>query len=207
MVSRVVLEIGRSKNLYYTSAITDKPKIESIPAIFITEATLEDVPGILNVQKEAIIKAFVGDEYGITTEMIEADYTAEKISKIKEYFQTSQYFVAKINNQIVGVVLAGDYGEIKDSVEIKTMWILPEYQSRGIGSKLLLKALDYLKDRDEILLSTGYQQDERAIRFYEKYGFVKTGKTTTLRLYPGQTKGIEEIEFKRSKKDNFNSPT
>jgi len=186
--------------LYYTSAITDKPKIESIPAIFITEATLEDVPGILNVQKEAIIKAFVGDEYGITTEMIEADYTAEKISKIKEYFQTSQYFVAKINNQIVGVISPGN-----DSV-IRTMWILPKYQSRGIGSKLLLKALDYLKDRDEIFLSTGYQQEGQAIKFYEKYGFVKTGKTTTLQQYPGQTKAIEMVEFKLSKSDNFNSP-
>lgn len=179
----------------------DKLTIELISEICITEATLEDIPAFLTVQKEVIIDIFVGNEYGITKEMIEADYTAQKISKIKKYFQTSQYFVAKINNQIVGVISAGN-----DSV-IRTMWILPEYQSRGVGSKLLSKALDYLKDRDEILLSTGYQQDGRAIRFYEKYGFVKTGKTTTLLLYPGQTKGIEEIEFKLSKKDNFNSPT
>jgi len=178
----------------------DKLTIEIIAKICVTKATLVDIPGILTVQEEAIIDIFVGNEYGITKEMIEADYTAEKISEIKEYFQTSQYFVAKINNQIVGVISPGN-----DSV-IRTMWILPKYQSRGIGSKLLSKALDYLKDRDEILLSTGYQQDGRAIRFYEKYGFVKTGKTTTLRLYPGQTKAIEMVEFKLSNKDNFNSP-
>jgi hypothetical protein len=63
LVSRVGLKIGRSKNLYYTFAIMDKLTIELISEICITEATLEDVPAFLTVQKEAIIDIFVGNEY------------------------------------------------------------------------------------------------------------------------------------------------
>lgn len=157
------------------------------------EGTIADIDQIMEIQKAAIKDAYVGSRYGITEEMVEADYNDDKKQKFLGFFKTTKYFVAEDNNKLVGVVSASN-----DS-KIRTMWILPEFQSKGVGSKLLTMALEYLQDKPEIYLTTGNQQEGRAIKFYEKFAFKRTGKETELYLYPGQKHPIEDIEFIRTK--------
>jgi len=49
--------------------------------------------------------------------------------------------------------------------------VLPEYQKRGIGSKLLQHVLDESKDiRQFVLITDGSEENKAAIEFYKKLG-------------------------------------
>ena len=58
--------------------------------------------------------------------------------------------------------------------EVKTMYLLPEYQGRGLGQVFMDAALAELKQMGfaKIYLWT-QAKNYRARRFYEKYGFIK----------------------------------
>ena len=58
---------------------------------------------------------------------------------------------------------------VKDVTLIRHAYVLPEYQRRGIGSKLLKHLIDLAKTT-EILVGT-WANATWAIRFYEKHGF------------------------------------
>lgn len=60
--------------------------------------------------------------------------------------------------------------------EVIAIYLLDEFWSKGYGIKMMDYAVDKLKHRghSEIILWT-FQQNERARRFYEKYGFTFDG--------------------------------
>lgn len=67
--------------------------------------------------------------------------------------------------------------------EIVSLYILPEYMSRGIGSKLLRKALASLRDdgfsRVYLWMIEG---NNHAQAFYYKHGFVAAGNTVEYKI-------------------------
>jgi putative acetyltransferase len=92
-----------------------------------------------------------------------------------ELFQTERsiYFVAEINNRIVGG--AGIYpsdGLPPDVCELVKMYLLPIARGSGLGRDLINKCLDFAK-------SAGYKQVyletmpelKQALKVYEKFGF------------------------------------
>ncbi|WP_183862353.1 MULTISPECIES: GNAT family N-acetyltransferase [unclassified Rhizobium] len=70
------------------------------------------------------------------------------------------------DQRLVGVIA---YGEN----EIEQLYVLPEFQARGIGSMLLHRAQE---EMDEIELWT-FQKNTNARRFYERNGFVAVKET------------------------------
>lgn len=156
--------------------------------IIFRRANLTDIPGIIKVQKKSLIDAFVGEKYGITLEMVEKDFL-NYTEKLTEYFKNTAYFVAENNSQILGVVAA------PSDRKIRTMWVNPDFQRLGIGQKLMLMAIAEFGDTAEIKLETGLQKNGQAIKFYEKLGFEKTGKTGKIKFFDEQTGEVECIEF------------
>jgi GNAT superfamily N-acetyltransferase len=71
---------------------------------------------------------------------------------------------------------------VKDTTLIRHAYVLPEYQGKGIGSKLL----EYLKNTvrtPELLVGT-WADSSWAIGFYEKHGFLlRDDKDELLRTY------------------------
>lgn len=64
------------------------------------------------------------------------------------------FILAKLNNKIIGTVCYRPYdnlitkcsnGKYKDEGAVGTVYILPEYQNMGVGSKLMHAILDYIK--------------------------------------------------------------
>jgi GNAT superfamily N-acetyltransferase len=86
-------------------------------------------------------------------------------------------FVAEDNNKIIGY-LAGD---IKNAtswrkkmkiVEGESMFVLPEYRSQGIGSKLFEEFFKWAKEKGATRVSlTASFANVKAIKFYKKLGF------------------------------------
>jgi GNAT superfamily N-acetyltransferase len=52
--------------------------------------------------------------------------------------------------------------------------ILPDFQGKGIGKRLLQTALDWLGTEKEVVLQV-VSYNEKAIAFYRALGFVSTG--------------------------------
>lgn len=84
--------------------------------------------------------------------------------------------VALDGNTVVGFVGYGNRGEeFPDVGEIFALYILSEYYGTGVGLKLLQAGLNELSLYSEICLWV-LKDNKRAIRFYEKHGFVPTGE-------------------------------
>jgi len=84
----------------------------------------------------------------------------------KEVEAGVQLFGQMKGEQLVGV--AGIQA-LKDTTLIRHAYVLPSFQSKGIGARLL-KYLMGLAGTDEVLVGT-WADATWAIRFYEKHGF------------------------------------
>lgn len=83
----------------------------------------------------------------------------------------SKYFVAKINNEIIG--FAGIL-PIFDEINIMNIVVKKNKRGLGIGSLLLKKIIDFSKNYNLITLEVN-ENNIPAIKLYEKYGFYKVG--------------------------------
>lgn len=86
------------------------------------------------------------------------------------------YFVAEVNGKPVGICGFDQY-------KIHTLFIVPNYQKKGIGKKLLLKVLKEAKNKGITKLKTW--STIYAYEFYVKYGF----------------RGLKEIKLPEGKED------
>jgi ribosomal protein S18 acetylase RimI-like enzyme len=143
------------------------------PAIEIFEAAPEDVAGIVAVQKETWLATYPNEEYGITEEDIlskdwdSPDRIARWQKTIIEGSDANRLWIAKEREKVVGVcsVSKGD-----NQNQVRAIYVLPEYQGKGVGKKLLEKAFDWLGDEKNTVLGV-VKYNTNAIEFYKKFGF------------------------------------
>ncbi len=95
------------------------------------------------------------------------------------YRWTDGLFVAKDHGRVIGFVGTGDRGdEAPDNGEIFALYVLAEYYGKGVAQQLMAAGLEHLKQYPQICL-WALKENKRAIRFYEKCGFVPTGEELT----------------------------
>jgi len=109
-------------------------------------------------------------------------YAYTRIRDIKRYFKwllsrdPDGFFVAEIDGTVVGFVASDanwfSFAEFKKIGEIHEIFVHPKWRRKGIGSTLLLKAMNYIKSRgrDKVELWVG-NNNLGAIKFYKKFGF------------------------------------
>ncbi len=68
--------------------------------------------------------------------------------------------------------------EHPDHVQVRELVVHPDWQNRGIGSRLLGKAIETAKAR-HVPVRLRVLHENRAIRLYERFGFRRTGGTET----------------------------
>ena len=62
------------------------------------------------------------------------------------------------------------------ALELKRIYVLKEYQGKGIAQKLMDHFLSYAKENKyEVVWLGVWEHNVRAQRFYEKYGFINSG--------------------------------
>ena len=151
--------------------------------ILVCIATPDDVTGIQEVFYRTWLTTYPNEEAGITVDDIEDRYkdrlNEKNISKRKEQIinplDGQTLFVAKDDERVVGLCRV-----VKkvDRNQLLAIYVLPEYQARGIGSKLweeYKKIFDSSKDT-YVEVAT---YNSNAIAFYKKLGFVETGRRFT----------------------------
>ena len=82
--------------------------------------------------------------------------------------------VAEYNNKIVGACwtrIMNDYGHIDNETPSFAISLYEEYRGKGIGTKLMLKMLDLLKQKGYKQASLAVQKENYAVKMYKKVGF------------------------------------
>lgn len=83
-------------------------------------------------------------------------------------------FVAEDDGKVVGAVwtrIMEDYGHVDPKTPSFAISLIKEYRGKGIGTKLMKKMLEHLKDQGFEQASLAVQKSNYAVRMYEKVGF------------------------------------
>jgi len=151
--------------------------------IKLPRATPDDAEAICDIRDRARIETYTNEDLGISSEQVklncqgrDGEFVPRRIAYMKELFSKDTgsgptTLVAKLGDEVVGYV--DPVIEQNGRYMIGGMYVSPEAQGKGIGTKLMNEALEMLgRDHDIYLEVISYNQN--AINIYEGFGFVKT---------------------------------
>lgn len=166
----------------------------------ISPAKPEDARALQEVFYQTWLATYPNEEEGITEEDVEDRYkdrnseekTKEREKRIQDLPSTTKYFVARQGEKIIGLCLAEKQ---EGCNQLKAIYVLPEFQGKGLGSKLWKEAKDFLGSTEDTFVEVA-KYNKNAIDFYSRLGFEPTGrelKDERFRLKSGAI--ITEIEM------------
>lgn len=146
--------------------------------VVVSLASPEDALAIVNIQAEVWLQTYPDEDRGITKEDILAKNLAnpkraERWQKtIESTDKGYRVWVAKEGENIIGycLVMMGE----KESY-IDSLYILSEYQGKGVAQQLMEVALRWLGSDKPIGLGV-VSYNARAIAFYKKLGFQESAE-------------------------------
>jgi GNAT superfamily N-acetyltransferase len=125
--------------------------------IQIVDADPLDAEGITTVYYKTWLATYPNKEIGITREDIEESY--------KDSFTEE-------SDRVVGVARMI---RNENNNQLQTIYVLPEFQGKGIGKMLWAEAKSFCDPAKDIIVQVA-TYNQNAIEFYKKLGFVDTGK-------------------------------
>jgi ribosomal protein S18 acetylase RimI-like enzyme len=140
----------------------------------------EDVEGMLNVSYKTWLDIYPNEEAGITVDDIKESFkdsfTEESIRSRQERIENlpanEWRVVAKVNEVVVGFATMVRNEEYN---QLRSIYILPEFQGKGIGT-MLWNEVKMFADPTKNTIVQVVTYNEQAIGFYQKLGFEDTGK-------------------------------
>ena len=82
--------------------------------------------------------------------------------------------VAEADGNVVGAVwtrIMHDYGHVDDHTPSLAIALYPDYRGRGIGTALMTRMLEWLRQCGYQQVSLSVQKDNRAVQLYQRVGF------------------------------------
>lgn len=159
-----------------------KPEFDS-QAVTIERAVPDDAETICDIRDRAWLEAYPNAELGITVDDVrlmaqgpKGEYVPRRIAYLKEQFAKEDgtgetTFVAKVDGKVVGFI--DPRIDEQNRRRVGAIYVAPEAQGKGVGSKLMNQVLDWFgRDQDIYLEVVSYNTN--AINFYEHFGFVQT---------------------------------
>ena len=139
----------------------------------------EDAEGIQNVFYKSWLDTYPNEKVGITVDDVEHWYKDDWNGKLEKQRnriinppENQSFFIAKEDGKVVGVCRIMKHA---DKNQLQAIYVLPEYQRKGIGKMLWNRALEIMDlNKDTIVQVADY--NKKAIDFYKKLGFIDTGK-------------------------------
>jgi GNAT superfamily N-acetyltransferase len=161
------------------SSLENKNKIK----IEISEETVEDVEAVQEVFRVTWIDTYPNEEAGVSREDVE-DFVAKRVTpefiqRLKEYIPKygpkENCFVAKVDGKVVGFCYAK---VLEDRNYLQAIYVLPEFQGKGVGYSLWERVKEFFDPSKDVYLELATYND-KAKAFYERLGFVDTGRRMT----------------------------
>lgn len=114
-------------------------------------------------------------------EYLESGFSTEKMTaELND--QNAEFYFAELDGKTIGylkVNVGQSQTELKDknALEIERIYVLKEFHGKKVGQILYDKAIELAKEKNVEYVWLGvWEQNPRAIRFYEKNGFVAFDK-------------------------------
>jgi len=139
-------DVEAVNNVYYKTWLDTYPNIEA------------------RISEEDIKHAFIDD----FSEM----FIAKEKERIRNLPENKRPLVAKVGEKVVGICVVKNN---KDTNSLETIYVLPDYQGKGVGKMLWEEAKKSLDINKDIVLEV-VSYSKSTIKFYEKLGFVKIGE-------------------------------
>ncbi|WP_416441420.1 GNAT family N-acetyltransferase [Leeuwenhoekiella sp. A16] len=148
----------------------------------IRRVSIDDLDQLQRISKQTFAETFSsGNSEANMNDYLENSFSAKKLQNELNDTNAEIYFV-ELDKQVIGY-LKVNFGqsqtEIKDvnALEIERIYVLSEFHGKKIGQLLYEKAMQISRQRNVDYVWLGvWEENLRAIRFYEKNGFVKFDK-------------------------------
>lgn len=143
----------------------------------IRTAKISDLNILKEIGKRTFIETFASENSSKNmTEYLESAFTTEKLmSELTN--MNSEFYFAEMEGEVVGYLKVNfndSQTELKvsNALEIERIYVLKEFHSKKVGQLLYDKAIEIAKNKNLKNVWLGvWEQNPRAIRFYEKNGF------------------------------------
>ena len=147
----------------------------------ITSLTVSDVSILRGIARDTFIETFseankAEDMERYLTENFSEEQLARELSNPDSFF-----YVAEVNGHVVGYLKlntahAQTEPQAADALEIERIYVLSNYHGDGVGQALYHHAMSVAEDRKASYVWLGvWEHNHRALRFYEKNGFIAFG--------------------------------
>ncbi len=151
--------------------------------ITVSDARVKDVEGLQEVFYRTWLATYPNKEHGITVDDIEERFkdrhSGERLNDRRAAIATldenNKYLVAKDDDTVVGLCRLTKH-EMENRVT--ALYVLPEYQGKGVGTALWSEALNFF-DRSKDIVVNVATYNQKAINFYTKLGFKDMGRRST----------------------------
>lgn len=168
-------------------------------SLTIKKCTLEDLVSLQSVSIEIFYETFKHSTSPDNMNVYLAKaYALEKLERELSNTDSEFYFIYS-NEEIAGYLKinindAQTESMGNDSLEIERIYISSNYQKLGLGKVLMNKAIQIATERNKSKIWLGvWENNENAIAFYTKQGFVQTGAHP---FYMGDEEQIDYIMTK-----------
>lgn len=148
----------------------------------IKRITVSDIKLLQEIGIKTFNETFsVGNTEENMTKYLEEGFSEEKLtSELNNEY--SEFYFAVIDDKVVGYLklnFGSSQTELQDSIslEIERIYVLQQYHGKKVGQVLYEKAMQVAEDKKVNYVWLGvWEENPRAIRFYQKNGFVEFDK-------------------------------
>lgn len=156
--------------------------MDRLGSVFIQKITLKEVEALQAISRLTFYETFaeVNTEENMSS-YLENDLSLERLSEELKN-PNSEFYFASLENEVIGYLkinLESAQTEQKtaNSLEIERIYLLKEFLGKHIGQLLLDQAFQIAKEKGKKNVWLGvWEENKRAIRFYQKNGFVEFDK-------------------------------
>lgn len=138
----------------------------------------DEIDFLQKLSKQTFFESFSwGNSEENMARYLEEGFSTEKLTRELKDENTAFYFV-KSANEVIGYMKLNEGRaqtelQKEDSFELERIYVLSDYQGKGIGRQLLDKAIQLAKEKKASYIWLGvWEENKSAIQFYKKNGFI-----------------------------------
>ncbi|MDO9037213.1 MAG: GNAT family N-acetyltransferase [Lutibacter sp.] len=143
------------------------------------KCTLKNLDELINISRITFINAFEKDNNQEDFNNYMNSALSKETIEVELLNPNSIFYFTYFNNALVGYFKLNEndaqteqYNQ--NTIELERIYVLNQFQGQQIGKHMLSKTIEIAKAKKHSFLWLGvWEKNTAAIRFYERYGFVK----------------------------------
>lgn len=150
--------------------------------IIVTKITKNEILELQEIGRKTFSETFSENNTEESmNEYLETSFSMEKLtSELNE--ENSEFYFAKLNEEVIGYLklnIGSSQTEIKsdNALEIERIYVSKDFHGNKVGQILYEKAIEIASQKNVDYVWLGvWENNQRAIKFYQKNGFVEFDK-------------------------------